>query len=402
MSDPAEEYLPKLAELTVSVALNLQPGQVLGITTEPGKEAAVRAIAELAYARGALYVDPWSFDVQVKHSRLVHAAADTLAWVPPWIGERLRALGELNGAWVTLRGPVDPYVMDDIDPARLGIDRLPRVPDSLPIINNGLCNWAMVPVPTPGWARALFPSLEPDEAYARLWREIAFVLRLDEPDVSAAWDERFTQLETLAPRLTGLALDAIRFEGPGTDLTIGLLPSSTWRAGRATTSFGVTHAVNVPSEELWTAPDPQRADGAVTATRPLYAEGAIVEGLRLEFRDGRVTSVAADRGAEVIEALIRDWENADRLGELALVDRASRIGQLGTVFYETLLDENAASHIALGNAYPDTAGSGEDLERINVSKVHTDFMIGSDEVSVTGLLQDGSQVPLLRGGDWQI
>jgi aminopeptidase len=402
LTDPSSRWLQPLAELAVRIGMNVQPDQVVSITTEPGKEAITRAIAETAYAAGARYVDPWSFDVFVKHSRMLHAPEETLGWVPPWIGERLRMLGELNAAWVSLRGPVAPHLMDDIDPRRLGMDSLPRVPDSLPLINGRLVNWSIVPVPTRGWAEGVFPELDRDTAYSRLWEEIAYVLRLDEDDTAAAWDTRFDQLDDLARRLTSLALDAVHFEGPGTDLTIGLLPSSRWEIGRTTTVFGVTHAANLPTEEVYTAPDPERVDGVVAATRPLFASGGRVEGLRVQFRGGRVVSVQADRGAGIVESLIARDIGAARLGEVALVDRLGRVGQTGTVFYETVLDENAASHIALGSAYTSNVTDPADAARLNESAIHTDFMIGSSDVAVTGVRRDGTKVPLLRGGDWQV
>ena len=402
VDDPAERYLAAFAEIAVVVGMNVQPGQVVGITTEPGMEAVMRAIADRAYAAGALYVDPWTFDVYVKRSRLLHADAATLDWVPPWIGDRHRAIAALHGAALTLRGPVAPHLMDDIDPVRAGRDRLPRVPDTLPLVNARAYNWSILPAPTPGWAAALFPDLTEQAAYARLWDEIAHILRLDEDDPAAAWDTRLTELESRARRLDALALDTLRFSGPGTDLTVGLLPGSVWAGGRKATSFGVVHTSNLPTEEVFTAPDPERVDGVVTATKPLFASGSRVEGLRVRFAGGRAVDVHADHGGGIVEGLIAHDDGAARLGEVALVDRSSRVGRSGTVYYETLLDENAASHIALGNAYEVNAATPDDVARLNRSAIHTDFMIGSDEVDVTGVLRDGSEVPLLRGGRWQL
>jgi aminopeptidase len=400
--DPGARYRQPLAELIVDVGLGMQAGQVVAITSEPGMEPLMRAVAAQAYARGALYVDPWIFDVHVKHSRLLHAPEDTLNWIPPWLGARLRALAEINAAWVTLLGPVAPNLMEDIEPRRLGLDSLPRVPDSGPLIGERLFNWTIAPSPNPGWAAGVYPELPAEQAYQRLWDEIAHICRLDEPDPKAAWLARLAQLESVAVKLTELKLDALRFIGPGTDLTVGLLPSSRWAAGREETAFGVLHTANIPTEEVFTAPDPQWVDGSVRSTKPLFLYGGIVEGLQVSFEAGRVVAVDADRGAEAVRALIERDDGAARLGEVALVDRASRIAQTGTVFYETILDENAASHIALGRAYTTSVSDSADLDRLNVSAIHIDFMIGSDDVTVTGLLADGSEIPLLRGGDWQI
>ena len=400
--DSGDRYIEALALLAVDVGMNVQPGQVVAITTEPGMEKLTRAIAELAYARGAVYVDPWMFDVHVKHSRLKHAPEDTLGWIPPWFGARLRALGEINAAWVTLRGPIAPNLLEDIDPVRVGLDTLPRVPESGPLIGAGAFNWSIIPSPTPGWAAGIYPDLPIEQAYARLWEQVARICRLDEPDPKAAWLARLTQLEALAVQLSELKLDAVRFVRPGTDLTVGLLPSSKWVAGRDKTAFGVTHTVNIPTEEVFTAPDPERVNGYVAATKPLFLYGGIVDGLKVGFEQGRVVGVEADRGADAVRTLVKRDEGAARLGEVALVDRASRIAESGTVFYETILDENAASHIALGRAYPVNVSDPADLERLNVSAIHIDFMIGADDVAVTGLRADGSEIPLLRDGDWQI
>jgi aminopeptidase len=217
----------------------------------------------------------------------------------------------------------------------------------------------------------------------------------------AAWNTRLAQLIAASTRLDDLALDALRFDGPGTELTVGLLPGSLWLGSGDTTVDGLEFLPNLPTEEVFTAPDPERVDGTVRSTKPLFTGGAIVSGLRIRFEGGRAAEIEADRGAEVVRAITARDDGAARLGEVALVDRESRIGQMGTVFYDTLLDENAASHIALGNAYEKTV-TAEDRGRINRSEVHVDFMIGGDEVAVTGLTADGSEIPLLRAGEWQI
>ena len=210
-----------------------------------------------------------------------------------------------------------------------------------------------------------------------------------------------TQLQEVGTRLTEHRFDALRFEGPGTDVTIGLLPTSRFAGGGSTTVDGIQHISNLPTEEVFTAPDPTRADGVVTATKPLDVSGTVVSGLRIRFEAGRVVEIEADSGADALRARCAKDEGASRLGELALVDREGRIGKSGITFFNTLLDENAASHLALGNAYATSAGE-EDRARINKSAIHIDFMIGSNEVAVTGLHGDGTEVPVLRGGSWQI
>ena len=239
-------------------------------------------------------------------------------------------------------------------------------------------------------------------ALERLWDEVVHVLRLDTDDPINAWRERLETIVASADRLTERRFDALHLQGPGTDLTIGLLPSSKWLGAHFTTADGLTHHPNLPTEEVFTTPDPERVDGHVSATMPLEFYGSYMNGIRIEFERGRAVKADADEGADALRATLAKDDGASRLGEIALVDKEGRIGPLGTVFYETLLDENAASHVALGNAYSFPVEDEADRERINRSDVHVDFMIGSNEVDVDGLTRDGDRVPVLRGGAWQI
>jgi aminopeptidase len=227
------------------------------------------------------------------------------------------------------------------------------------------------------------------------------VCRLDEDDPVAAWRERDETLHSVAARLTEHHFDAVRLHGPGTDLTVGLFATSRWEGGSTTTVDGVEHLPNVPTEEVYTTPDPARADGTVRATKPLDLNGTIIENLTVRFEGGRAVEIDGDGGIDVLRERAAHDQDADRLGELALVDREGRIGPLGTTFYNTLLDENAASHIALGNAY-EIGVAEEDRPKVNKSAIHIDFMIGGDDVDATGITADGREVPVLRGGSWQI
>ena len=395
--------LSRLADLAVAVGANVQEGQVVGVVAEYGQEEFARAIAESAYKRGAKFVDVWYFDPLVKRARIEFAPEDSLDYVPPWFGERLLKLGELGGANIAIRGMMMPGALDGLDPKRTGRDQLPRIAETNVIVNERTVNWTVVPYPTPPWARTCFPDLDDEAALTRLWSEVQHVCRLDEPDPYEAWQDRIEALERAAAALTEAKLDAVHFEGEGTDLTIGLLPTSTWRMARWSTAGGIKHIPNVPTEEVFTSPDPERVDGDGRSTKPLVlSDGTVVRGLGVGFEGGRAVEVTADEGGEVLEVRTRIDAGACRLGEVALVDRESRIGQLGTVFYETLLDENAASHIAFGSGFTWAVETDDDRARVNESAVHIDFMIGDDDVSVTGLTSDGGQVPLLRDGVWQV
>lgn len=396
-----EELTRAIARLGVEFGANVQPGQVVLISTDPAKHDLAREVGRAAYARGALFVDLAVFDPQLKRARALHAPAESLGYVAPWLGQRILGLGEVHGARVSLSGPSDPHALDGVDPELAGRDLLPRIRESFEVVNARTTNWTVVPAPTPGWAALVHPELEPDAALAVMWSEIAHVCRLDEPDPVAAWRARIDQLDAAAARLQELRLDALRFDGPGTGLTVGLLSGSLWRSAGDTTVDGLEFVPNIPGEEVFTAPDPERIEGTVRSTKPLFTAGTTVTGLRMRFERGRAVEIDADSGADVVRAIAVRDVGAARLGEVALVDRESRIGQLGTVFSDTLLDENAASHIALGSAY-EVSVAPEDVERINRSAIHLDFMIGGDDVAVTGVAANGTEIPLLRGGDWQM
>ena len=397
-----DRYTRALARLAVRFGANVQPGQIVSLASEPGKESLARAIAEAAYEAGALFVDLSVFDVHLKRARALHADPETLGYVPPWLGERVLALGAHRAARISISGPVAPHALDGIDPELVGRDMLPRVPETMTVVNDGSTNWSIVPGPAREWAILVHPRLEPDSALERLWAEVSHVCRLDEPDPVAAWEQRFAGLIRVAGALNEQRLDAVRLHGPGTDLTVGLLPSSRWESARFDTAWGLTHHPNLPTEEVFTTPDPARVDGVVRATKPLFTSGTTITGIEVRFEGGRAVAIDAQENGEVLRGLAGRDDGACRLGELALVDREGRIGPLGTIFYDTLLDENAASHIALGAGYDSGVDDDADRARVNRSAIHVDFMIGSEEVDVTGLTADGGELPLLRAGAWQI
>jgi aminopeptidase len=285
---------------------------------------------------------------------------------------------------------------------RAGMDRLPAVKESGKVVNDRTTNWSIIPAPTPTWAALVFPDLPGEEALAALEERLLHVLRLDEDDPIAAWRERADTLVSVAGRLTDRGFDAIHYEAPDTDLTVGLLPGATWQAARFETVDGIEHMPNLPTEEVFTTPDPERADGHVASTKPLVlTDGTVVRNLRVRFEGGRAVQIDADSAQDTMRTIAEHDEGAARLGEIALVDREGRIGKLDTVFYDTLIDENAASHIALGQGFPFLV-SEPSRERVNESQIHIDFMIGSPEMTVTGITADGARVPVLVDGKWQI
>jgi aminopeptidase len=395
-------YLERLADLVVGFGANVQEGQIVSVSCEPGKEPLTRAIAESAYRRGAKFVDVQWFDPWVKRARIAHAREDTLEFVPEWYGKRVLALGDERAARIALAGVTAPGLLEDLDPVRAGMDRLPAIKESGKVVNDRTTNWSIIPCPTPAWAALVFPDLPAEQALSELEQRIAHVLRLDEPDPIAAWRARADKLESVAARLTERRFDALHYDAPGTDMTIGLLPGSRWDAARFETVGGIEHMPNLPTEEVFTTPDPERADGHVTASKPLVlTDGTVVRGLKVRFEGGRAVQIDADSAQDTMRTITTHDNGAARLGEVALVDAEGRIGKLDTVFYDTLLDENAASHIALGQGFPFLLDEAS-RDRTNESQIHIDFMIGSLEMKVTGITAEGERIPVLEHGNWLI
>ena len=351
--------LERFADVIVGFGANVQPGQIVAVSCEPGKEFMVRAIAASAYRHGAKFVDVQYFDPWVKRARIEHAREEDLDFIPDWHGKRLLALGDVGAARVGLSGPVAPGLLEDLDPARVGRDRFPSLKEAGKVVNDRTTNWTIAPCPTPAWAKVVFPDLDAGAALEQLEAHLLHVCRLDEEDPIAAWRSRADFLVATAERLSGRQFDALHYEGPGTDLTVGLLPGHSWQAARFARADGLVHMPNLPTEEVFTSPDPERVDGAVTSTKPLVLmDGTVVRGLHVRFEGGRAVQIDADTAAETLRTICARDEGASRLGEIALVDAEGRIGALDTVFYDTLLDENAASHIAFGQGFPFVIGDG--------------------------------------------
>jgi aminopeptidase len=321
-----------------------------------------------------------------------------------WTGSPRGALAD-GGALIMIAGEADPNLLAGSDPARVGKTRpIAALTRQLQAQNDRTVAWTIAANPTAGQAELMFG--EPD--VERLWDAIAYSVRLDEPDPVQAWREHVDRLAARCAQLDALELDAVRFRGPGTDLTVGLLPRSRWQGGGATTRNGISHVANLPTEEVFTCPDWRRTEGTVRSTRPLALGGTVVRDLEMTFSGGSVVDVKASAGAEVVRSQLETDAYARRLGEVALVDGMSRVGQTGLTFYSVLFDENATCHIAYGAGVTFGVDGTEELgpdelraRGINVSAVHTDFMIGGPEVDVDGVTSDGREIPLLRGDEWQ-
>jgi aminopeptidase len=364
----------------------------------------VRAVAREAYSAGARFVDVRYVDPHVRRAHIEFSSEADLGYSPPWLVTRQRRLGEQHDALIQIMGEAEPELFADLDGGRVGRARMLELGEASLRLTDGLCNWTIVAFPNEGWAHTVFgePDLE------RLWKAVSTAVRLDAPDPVAAWRGHIDNLAARAAALNERRFHHLRYRGPGTDLTIGLHPESEWQTA-LDTSAGIDHIANMPTEEVFTTPDARLTEGTVRSTLPLQIQGTIVRDLEIRFAAGRAVEVRASSGDDVMRTLVATDDGAARLGEVALVDGRSRVGTTGLVFYETLFDENASSHIAVGAAVlqaVDWAAALTPDERhargVNQSAVHTDFMIGSDELEVDGVTRGGEAVPLLRQGDWQL
>jgi aminopeptidase len=398
------ERLRGYAELAVRVGANVQPGQDVVVTCLVEHAEIARAVTREAYRAGAQHVVVLYADLHVRHAAIELGPESEIGWSAPYLLDWFKRWPTENPAVISLTGNPTPELMKDLDPALVGRSD-PRDIRSAMLENIGgrHVNWTIVAAPNSGWATQVFgePSVD------RLWDAVATATRLDEPDPVAAWRAHTAKLQARADVLNERGFDAIRFQGPGTDLTVGLVPEALWRCAAFETAHGITHVPNLPTEEVFTSPNWRRADGYVRSTYPLVTSGTRVTGLEFRFEDGKIVDVRAESGAEILRAQLAVDEQAPYLGEVALVDGSSPVKQTGLVFSDTLFDENATCHVAFGAGIPEilrhSVPRDELLDAgINVSAIHTDFMIGGEDVDVDGLDTDGDATPIISGDVWQL
>jgi aminopeptidase len=399
--------LAEYARLVLRVGVNLEEGQEVMLLSYVEHAPLVRAVAEVAYELGARRVDALYLDVYLRRAKAALAPDDAVAAAPQWLLQRVEEEAQNRTAMINTVGEPEPDLFAGIPPARVAQSVMPAFRRALwSSFDRGRMPWSIVAFPTPGWAQQVFgePDLE------RLWNEIRTTVRLDEPDPFGAWRDHVAMLQARARQLNERRFDAVRFRGPGTDLTVGLVPEADWMSAGVQTAWGRFYVPNLPTEEVFTVPDHRRTEGHVRATQPLVLlGGTVVRALEMTFAGGRVVDVQASSGADEVRGELSVDANASLLGEVALVDETSRVGRSGLTFWSTLFDENAASHIAYGTSWPkalrlDPLPSDEELQAmgVNRSSAHTDFMIGGPEVEVDGLEQGGTAVPILRDNVWQL
>ena len=405
--DPVK--LDKLAQVAVRVGLNLAAGQDLLITAPVASLPLVRRIAEHAYKAGAGLVTPLFSDEEVTLSRFRFGPDDSFDRAAGWLYEGMAKAFGANTARLAIVGD-NPMLLSGEDPAKVSraskANSIAYQP-ALEKIVNFETNWNIVAYPGLAWARQVFPDEPDDIAVTRLADAIFAASRVDKDDPVSEWSAHNAVLRSRTQWLNQQRFHALKYSGPGTDLTIGLADGHEWQGGASTSKIGITCNPNIPTEEVFTTPHALRVDGHVTSTKPLSYQGSLIDGISVRFEDGRIVEAKATRGEAVLNKVLDTDEGARRLGEVALVPHSSPISHSGLLFFNTLFDENAACHIALGQCYSKCFVDGGKLspEQIaaqggNKSLIHIDWMIGSDKIDIDGVHADGRRVPVFRGGEW--
>lgn len=419
MSRILSSYLENYANLILKSGLHYKAGQRIRIGTIPGRSARfftpmeaaplVRELVKQAYQMGAPLVEVFWGDPELDLIRYQHAPRDSFGEVPTWSVDELYKAADRKDARIYIGGS-NPYRFQDIDSDLLSEMQKTRS-DTFREVNEYMVRnptpWIIVTYPTAAWSQAVFPDLSPEDAVEKMSEYMIQFYRLDKKDPTAYWKAHFEALEKRASVLTERAYQAIHLTGPGTDLTVGLALGHRWKTAVFKDKEGRKNAVNMPSEEVFTLPDRLKVNGVVSSTKPFTMGDGFVDGLVLEFKDGKVVKTTAEVGEEFVKKTLEIDEGASRLGELALVPHSSPISQAGVIFHNTLLDENASCHIALGRGIRNCLAGGLKMTTENFleaggnhSAVHYDFMIGSGEMNIDGIDQDGKPQPLMRKGEW--
>lgn len=403
------EMLNRLAEVTVKVGLNLQAEQDLILTAPVSALPLVRRIAYHAYKVGAGVITPLFNDDVLLLTRFENAHTTSFDCAPSWLYEGMAKAFENGAARLAIVGD-NPLLLSNQDfdkVARLNKATSMAYQPALKQISNFAMNWSIVAYPTTGWAEVMFPSLPLHEAIKKLADAIFSASRVTEENPIDAWAVHNATLKERSSWLNGQRFSALHFTGPGTDLMLGLADDHEWQGGASVAKNGVVCNPNIPTEEVFTTPHAHRVEGFVRSTKPLSYQGALIDNIEVRFEAGRIVDARASTGQEVLQRVLQSDEGASRLGEVALVPHSSPISKSGLLFYNTLFDENAACHIALGQCYAKCFLNGASLtaEEIaarggNKSVIHIDWMIGSDEIDIDGITQDGIRVPVFRKGEW--
>ena len=403
------DRLDRLAQVIIYVGCRVAKGQQLVMTAPLQAAPLVRRVTEHAYRAGASLVTTLYNDEDAKLLRFQHATPDSFDTAPTWLYDGMAAAFASGAARLSIVGD-DPALLAGQDPdqvARANRANSKALRPVLELITGFRVNWSLASYATPSWAKAMFPDLPEDQAVSRLWDAIFTVSRVDGPDPVAAWHAHNQALHARTRILNERGLAALHFRGPGTDLRVGLSDGHTWLGGAKQAANGILCNPNIPTEEVFTTPHKDRVEGVVGSTKPLSYQGTLIQDIAVRFEAGRITRASARTGQDVLRRVLDTDEGASRLGEVALVPHSSPISASGLLFQNTLFDENAASHIALGQAYSNGIQGGTDMDQAelaargaNRSLIHIDWMIGSGQVDVDGVTPDGQVEPVMRAGEW--
>ncbi|MFZ3582295.1 aminopeptidase [Loktanella sp. DJP18] len=410
MSDHLDvDKLDRLAEVAVRTGVNLQPGQDLIITANMSALPLVQRIAVHAYRAGAGLVVPFFTDDAITLARYENAGDHSFDRAPGWFYEGLGKAYKGGAARMAIAGD-DPMLLAEQDPAKVAraskAVSIAGKPAMEPIVRHEV-NWNIVAFPGAAWAARVFPDLPVKDAQAKLLDAIYDASRLGGDDPVQNWADHSAELNTRLTWLNDQNFDALHYTGPGTDLRLGLADGHVWKGGGSMSLNGVVCQPNIPTEEVFTCPHAYKVDGTVAATKPLAYQGTVIRDIAVRFEAGRIVEASASSGEAVFRDLLAVDDGSSRIGEVALVPHSSPISQSGTLFYNTLFDENASCHIALGQCYAGTVKGGEDLsvdelkqKGGNESLIHVDWMMGSDAVDIDGITRTGEVVPVMRKGEW--
>jgi aminopeptidase len=410
VNDDLGQSFEKYADLVIKVGLNLQADQRLVIRVPVEATELTRVLTAKAYDVGCRYVDVSYADEELELIRFEHAPKDSFEEFPTWRVKGMIERAEEGAAFLSISGN-NPDLLKGQDTDLVALTRKVASEQSKPFsrefISKMTVNWCVISAAVAPWAARVFPEAPAEEQVGKLWDAIFQMCRLDEADPTAAWQDHIETLERRRAYLNGKAYTALKYTAPGTDLTLGLPEGHIWKGGVDANAKGTLFVPNIPTEEVFTIPHCQRTDGMVSSTKPLNYGGTLIENFSLTFQEGRVVGVEAESGRDVLKKLVETDEGAARLGEVALVPNSSPISKFGKLFYNTLFDENASNHVALGQAYNVCLENGETMPEEsfteaggNTSVTHVDFMIGSGEMDIDGVLTDGSTEAVMRSGEW--
>lgn len=404
-------YMRRYAQLIASHGLNVRPGQLVQVSTEVYHRSFIALLVEELYLRGAKYVHVDFADPAISRTRILRSNVEYLGDTPAFFSAKYHELVESGAANLKVLGPEKPDHLVDLDHHAVNTVRKGAYRAAKHFYTEGIerskVHWCVVAAATPAWAQRIFPTLGEQDAELRLWDQIFKICRVDHDDFMARWEAHNDLLQRRASALSSLGIEELHFQGPGTDLRVGLSSKAIFKGGSDSTPTGDLFEPNIPTEECFTTPDWRRTNGTVAATRPFYVNGTLIKGLLITFKNGEISHFSCDEGEAAFKTYTESDEGSKRLGEVALVGTDSPIFMSGLVFQEILYDENAACHIALGSAYRGCLKNGASLSDeecrelgCNISSVHTDIMISSEEVDVDARLLNGERVRLIERGAW--